>query len=103
MSRRWWSEILRPRFFTPKGFRILAGAFAVVFLACHVVGLRSYTCVLCGQSPTGDSADVLAFGLGALYLMLYAAFVVATPILALASLVFGGIEAIARRRPPATG
>ena len=54
MSKKWWSEILRPRFFTPKGFRILAGAFAVVFLTCHAVGLRSYTCVLCGQSPTGD-------------------------------------------------
>ena len=97
-KRPWWVQILRPRFFTPKGFRVVAAALAVLFLVCHAVGLRSYTCVLCGQSPTGDPADALAYGLGALYILVYVAFVVATPILALASLILQTIQFIVARR-----
>ena len=57
----WWSELLRPRFLSPRGFQTLAGALAIVFLVCHVAGLRAYTCVLCGQTPetSGDLAKTL--------------------------------------------
>jgi len=98
-TQSWWRSILRPRFFTPRGFRIVAATLLVAFLACHLAGLRSYTCVLCGQAPTGDPADPVAFSLGALYLILYAGFAIGAPILALASLLFQGIDwALSRRR-----
>ena len=102
--RAWWVGIFRPRFFTPRGFGVVAAAFVVAFLICHAAGLRSYTCALCGQSPTGDPADVAAYALGLLYIAFYAACVVAAPILAIASLIFRGLELAARRepRPPTT-
>ena len=101
--RAWWVRILRPRFFTPKGFGTVAAAFVVAFLVCHVAGLRSYTCALCGQPPTGDAADGAAYALGLLYIVFYTACIVAAPILAIASLIFRGLEVVARREPRPRG
>ena len=64
----------------------------MLFLVCHAVGLRSYTCVLCGQAPSGDATDVLALGLGCLYVLAYFLFVVGSPTLALASVIFRVFE-----------
>jgi len=97
-QQAWWRGWLRPRFFSPRGFQALAAAFTVVFLACHVLGLRAYTCVLCGQAPTGDAAARWAFGLGCLYILFYYAFVLGAPTLLLASLLLGALERLARRR-----
>ena len=97
-TRLWWDALLRPRFFTPQGFRAVAAALTVAFLACHAAGLRAYTCVLCGTSPTGDVADRWACGLGFLYMVFYYAFVLGAPTLLLASLIFRGVQLLVRVR-----
>ena len=98
--RSWWDALLRPRFFTPQGFQAVAAALTAAFLACHAVGLRAYTCVLCGTSPTGDVADRWACGLGFLYMVFYYAFVLGAPTLLLASLIFRGLRPLARAHGP---
>ncbi|MFW6161200.1 MAG: hypothetical protein ACODAJ_00435 [Planctomycetota bacterium] len=96
--RGWVARALRPRWFSPRGFRLTAAALVVLFVAVEAAGLRAYTCVLCGQAPTGDPADAVAFGLGALYLVSYGGAVLAAPVLAIGSLVFAGLERLRRRR-----
>ena len=99
-ERKWrWRRLLLPRrLVTPRGFALLAAELAVLFLVCHAFGLRRYTCVLCGQSPTGDPADVVSSALGCLYILAYFLFVVGSPALALASLIFRGLASLARVR-----
>ena len=97
-SKLGWRTFLFPkRLVTPRGFAAVAATFAVLFLVCHALGLRSYTCVLCGQSPTGDAADVMACMLGAVYMLAWFLFVVGSPTLALASAIFRGLEWLPRR------
>lgn len=100
-DRTWWDALLRPRFFSPHGFQILAAGLTLAFLACHAAGLRAYTCVLCGTSPTGDVADRWSCGLGSLYMVFYYAFVLGAPTLILASFILRGLERVAGCR--ATG
>ena len=89
-GRTWWQKALRPQLFSPLGFVMLAVGLALVFVACHLAGLRSYTCVLCGQSPSGNPADGPACSLGCLYVLAYFGAVVAAPILALAAVIHWG-------------
>lgn len=83
--------------FSPRG--LLARA-ALITLACglaHLAGLRDYTTILSGTSPSGNPSDVLSTGLGTLYVVLYLAFTVAAPVFAIAAGLFAGYLAFAAR------
>lgn len=103
-QQTWWQKALRPRLFSPLGFLMLAVGLALVFLGCQLVGLRSYTCVLCGQSPSGNPADGAAYSLGCLYILAYFGAVVAAPIFGLAASAYWGLGKLGvRQRRPVQG
>ena len=60
-------------------------------------GLREYTTILSGTSPTGDTADMWAVFMGMTYIVLYFAFVLGVPILIIASVVFSLVQIGAAR------
>ncbi|MDQ7779182.1 MAG: hypothetical protein RDV41_05680 [Planctomycetota bacterium] len=89
--------LFHARLFTPKGLLVRAAVIAVVFLVLHVCGLREYTSIISGMSPTGDTADSRAITLGVMYGCFYFAFVLVAPILVLAAVFFGAVEYVGHR------
>ncbi|MFT3768593.1 MAG: hypothetical protein QM820_24365 [Minicystis sp.] len=71
----------------------MAAVIAALFAGAHVLGLRPYTAILSGTAPPGAGGGE-AIILGLLYVLLYFAFVVGAPILAIAAL---SMWALARR------
>ena len=86
---------LRP--FSPAGFLLCGLALSAVYLVCHAIGLREYVSSL-PIVATGRSADATPVVLGLLYVVVYLAFVVAVPILVMASGVFAGLGWLCQRR-----
>jgi hypothetical protein len=84
-STVWLRGLVPTGLFTAKGMLLRAGMIVIAFLVCHVLGLREYTSILCGQSATGNVTDRLPIVLGCLYLMLYFLAVLGAPILVLAA------------------
>jgi hypothetical protein len=83
-----WNRFLSGKLFSPAGFLFRAVILAVIFLIMELLGLRTYTSVLSGASPSGMVGDKISAVLGWLYIIFYFGFVVLTPILLLASLMF---------------
>jgi len=79
---------------SPRGLVVRAAVVALLFAVAHAAGLRAYTSILSGTSPTGNPADVGAALLGCVYVFLYFAFVLAVPI----ALIAAGLMALALRR-----
>lgn len=71
--------------FSPRGLLIRAAIISVVYLLARLAGLREYTTIISGTSPTGDVSDWWSAGLGVLYVTLYLAFVLAVPVLLIAA------------------
>jgi hypothetical protein len=88
MIRLW-----RAPMFSPLGFVARAALIAIVYFAANAVGLRAYTTVLSGTSPTGDPTDYLSLFAGCAYVILHFLFVVGVPILLAAA----GLLALALR------
>ena len=86
--RTWFGRVFGCSSFSPRGFLVDAVLIALVFLACNLAGLKEYTSVICGTSPTGDINNPLVLGLGAFYLFIHFAFVLVAPILVIAAAVF---------------
>lgn len=80
--------------FSPKGLLAWAALLSIIFLVCHLAGLRAYATVISGTSPTGDVTDTSTLLLAGLYVLAYVSFVVVVPILAIASAIFFGLERI---------
>ena len=90
----------RAEFLSSKDFLLRAGAIAIVFLIAHLAGLREYTSFLSGTLPSSDMGwQQAAFG-GLVYLILYFACVLLTPILVIAAIVQQAIRSFLNRRQP---
>ena len=92
--KSWLRRPLGGPTFSPKGLLLWAGIVALGFLVCHAAGLREHTTVISGTSPTGDVHSVLPIALGAVYAVVYFAFVLLVPILILAAAIFLALQLI---------
>ena len=88
VERKGWRVIFSARLFSPQGLLLRAALLVVFFLIVHILGLREYTTILCGTSPSGNHADVWSSLLGVLYIVFWFGLVLGAPILALASGIF---------------
>ena len=79
---------LRAPTFSPKGFLVWAAVITVAFVICRVAGLTEYTSVLCGTSPSGDTADRAMILLGLICVLAHFSFVLLVPILILGAGIF---------------
>jgi hypothetical protein len=77
--------VTRAPLLSPRGLMIRAALVALAFGLAHAAGLRAYTSILSGTSPTGNPADGWAVLLGCVYVFLYFAFVLAVPIALIAA------------------
>ena len=102
--RNWLSRLLGGPLFSPKGLLVRAGLIALFFLLCHAAGLREYTSIVSGTSPTGDVGDIFSVALAGLYLVAYVAAVLVAPIMLLASAIFTALQLLApTQKPPPAG
>ena len=93
--RTGWLGLIRAPFFSPAGFLARAGIISIAFLFCHALGLRVYTSILSGTSPTGGAAvDWFGVVLAFTYMLLYFAFVLGVPILILASGLLAALQSV---------
>lgn len=76
---------------SPRGLAITAVLLAALFAGAHALGLRPYAAILSGTAPPGASGPE-ALVLGLVYVALYFACVIGSPILAIAAGVMWGIE-----------
>jgi len=90
--------LFRSRLFSPGGLLLRAAVLSLCFLLVHLLGLREYTSIVCGTSPTADQADTWAIFLGTSYIVLYFIFVLVVPILFLGGMFFLVMELIRGRR-----
>jgi hypothetical protein len=86
-----WSKWIFCPIFSPKGFLLRAGLIAVIYFIFHLAGLREYTVILSGNSPTDDPAHTYAGSLGCVYIVFCFAFILLVPILLIAAPVFAGL------------
>jgi len=71
--------------FSPRGLLLRAAIISFVYLAARLAGLREYTTIISGTSPTGDVTDWWSAGLGVVYVTLYLGFVLLVPVLLIAA------------------
>jgi hypothetical protein len=88
--------LLKAPFFSPCGLLVRAGLLAGTFGVLHLLGLREYTSIICGTSPTGNVADGSAVW-GVLYAFFHFAFVLGVPILVLAAGILVGVLSLGQR------
>ena len=74
-------RLLKSPTFSPAGFLVWAGAIALVYIVCQVLGLREYASVISGTSPTGDMTDTFSLATGMFYVLIHFGFVLGAPIL----------------------
>jgi len=73
--------------FTPSGLVVRAVILFLVFVVLHATGLRHYTTVLSGTSPTGGPVGPFEVIVASTYMVGYFGVTVVAPILLIASLV----------------
>ncbi len=83
-----WYKIFSYPIFSPKGFLLRAGLLTLIYLVLHLAGLREYTIILSGNSPTDNPANTLASSLGCTYIVFYFAWILLVPVLLLAVPIF---------------
>ena len=96
--RPWFRRILGSGLFTAQGLLVRALLIALVFLLLHAIGLREYTTILSGTSPTGNRGDLFAVVLAVLYVLSWFGFVLVVPILVLAAAMLAVVQSLARLR-----
>ena len=84
-------SILSPPLLSPGGLIVRAAWLWAAYLAAHIAGLREATSIICGTMPTGTPEDPWRAALGAGYVILYLAAVLAAPVLALAGVLFAAL------------
>ena len=85
MKLKKWFYLINVPTISPSGFLVRAALITAIFLLLYLAGLKEYTCVLCGTSPTGNVADSWSSMLGVGYVLCYFAFIVLAPVLVLAT------------------
>ncbi len=93
-GRRFW----RAEFLSPKDLLFRAVTISVLFLIAHIAGLRDYTSFLSGTLPSPETSWKQASFFGLVYLLLYFAVVLFSPILLLAAGMLKGWELLKRAR-----
>jgi len=81
--RRCW----RAEFFSPKDLLQRAAVIAFIFLLAHLAGLREFTSILNGTVGSVEMSWQQSAFLGALYLILYMAFILLVPVLVIAAVI----------------
>ncbi len=82
---------LKAPMFSPRGFLVRAAALALVYGLLSLCGLREYMCVLSLTYPEGTPRGLSLF-FCLIYLLSYFSFILAVPILVIAS----GLLALSR-------
>jgi len=85
-------DIVKRLRLSPLGFVTYAAIFVLIFLVCHLAGLREYISVLSGTSTGGETLDQLSITLGSLYLIAYFLFILVVPVILVASVIFAGLN-----------
>jgi hypothetical protein len=92
-----WPSLLCAPLFSPKGYLLWAGSFAIIFAAVHLAGLRRYASAISLTVPEGTSIELGTFWC-ILYLAFYLLVIVLCPVLVLGA----GLLALFLRLPWAT-
>jgi hypothetical protein len=98
MNMKKWLYLIDVPVFSPKGFLIRAAILGAIFFLCYIAGLKEYTCILCGTSPTGNVADNWSSILGVVYVLCYFIFIVIVPVLIMASGILWLLQKLILRR-----
>ena len=96
MPKDWTGRVPFLRLMTPGGYLKAAVTLAVFYIVLHLLGWREYTCFLSGTITPGAVGTRQAV-MGAFYVFAYLGFVLAVPILLLASGIFSLLLRIAGR------
>ncbi len=106
MATVWREHVRGGQVFSPEGFVVRAVAIAVLFLVCHLLGLRQYTTIASGSAPPSLGSESVGAALGVIYIAAYFGFVVLAPILLIGAGLFA-LWRIALRKgrvgPPTVG
>jgi hypothetical protein len=94
MKRMPWRWLIHGRVFSPQGLLLRAAVILFAFLVLHAFGLRDYTTLLSGASPTGQRPDMWTVCLGMAYVAAWFGVVLIVPVLVLGS----GIYLVLQRR-----
>ncbi len=98
-NRRNWIGRSSPRsLITPSGFLRVAALVAMVYLVCHWLGWREYASFLSGTGAKGEDGK-LPLVLGAVDVVAYLGFVLATPVLVWAAVIFAVLQRLTGRGP----
>ncbi len=97
----WLRELLTWRVCTPAGFVKAAVVLSLLYLICHLAGLREYTSIMSGTMPAGGPAGFGLLFLACLYILSYVAFALLVPVLLIAALLFTLANLVWRKREPA--
>lgn len=89
---------IRSPFLSPAGLLVRAGAAALAYWILHLAGLRDYATVLSGGLPSADASPGVASILGMLYVLFYFGWVVAVPVMVLASGILFSLLRLTSRR-----
>jgi hypothetical protein len=83
--RRGCMERLTGPRLSPHGLLSCAAILTLTFMFMHLLGLREYTTIISGTSPTGDPQDWFAALIGVFYILFYLAFTMLVPLLLIAA------------------
>lgn len=103
MIKSFWQKIRavrRAEFLSPRDLWQRAGVISVLFLLAHLAGLREFTSTLNGT--VGSTAVDVKLGtfLAGVYILLYLAFVILVPVLALAAIILTVGQRCRRKSSP---
>ena len=71
--------------FSPRWFFVRGAFLLSLYLIMELLGYRDYTCVICGTSPTGNTADQMALIQGMVFVLLYFGATMAAPVFLLSA------------------
>jgi TRAP-type C4-dicarboxylate transport system permease small subunit len=95
---RWWRLLYHSPLLSPRGLLLRALVVLAVFIALHLAGLREYTSIFSGTSPTDTIPGAGDRALGLIYALFYLLAVVAVPVTVIAAaLLFLAVLMIQRR------
>ena len=84
-AKRMLGRIWRQPALSPAGLLLRAAIIGAAFLLAHAVGLRGYTAIVSGSSPTAQGIGPVGVALGVAYCALYLGVVLAAPVLVIAA------------------
>lgn len=92
--------LTKSRILSAKGLFARAVGLSLVFLVCHLAGLRAYTSILCGTYPSAGWASSFQAFFGLLYVLVYLVFTGLVPVLLIAAALLYAWERVGGRGKP---